>query len=272
MASCASCSSRSVSTSASLLGSWRRNSSPRPALSSHCGRRLRTLLVGTRDPRRQRWVALTMAVLVRAPTNPQILEQGFSCFLASRSDSFFSKIVAFLPRRPLVDTPRGEKCGHCSRRVTRCFFFFSRSWAANALCRSLDRFDLALTLVAPTSRAHSAPRAQSQQIEVSPRSSLRLLQERSFTEVSLFSSSDFSTKLQLVWILGLSQTADGEQALEVGQSKRLTSFPCMDDERARTQHLRTALGIRARVTNLTTDIVSWPFGVCQTESHTLESF
>jgi hypothetical protein len=38
--------------------------SPRPVLSSHCGRQLQMLLVGIRDSRKQRWaVALTMAML-----------------------------------------------------------------------------------------------------------------------------------------------------------------------------------------------------------------
>ena len=39
-----------------------------------------------------RRVALTMATLLQALTNPRTLERGFFRFLASRSDSFFSAI------------------------------------------------------------------------------------------------------------------------------------------------------------------------------------
>ena len=41
------------------------------ALFSHCGRLLRILLFGIRDPRRERWVALTMAMIIRALIYPQ---------------------------------------------------------------------------------------------------------------------------------------------------------------------------------------------------------
>ena len=51
-------------------------------------------------------------------------------------------------------------------RCTICFFF-SRSWAANTLCGSLDQFDLALTSATQASTTQSAPQAQSPQIKAS---------------------------------------------------------------------------------------------------------
>jgi hypothetical protein len=50
------------------------------------------VLVGMRDPRRQRWAALTMAMLMRllASTHPQTpWEQGFSHFSASKQGGKF---------------------------------------------------------------------------------------------------------------------------------------------------------------------------------------
>jgi hypothetical protein len=163
-----------------------------PCLSSHCGRRRLILLVGMRDPPRQRWVlALTMATLIRALlTHPQTWEQGFSHFSASRAESFFNKVLASLLRRPSADTKKGEKCRRCSRRQgPRHFFFFSRSWAVDALLGALEQFDSASASVPRTSMTQSVAGAQSPRIRMSPRSSLRLLQNRRCTGVSLVTSS-----------------------------------------------------------------------------------
>jgi hypothetical protein len=40
---------------------------------------------------------------------------GFSHFSASKAETFFSKVLASLPRSPSVDTTNGEKCRRCSR-------------------------------------------------------------------------------------------------------------------------------------------------------------
>jgi hypothetical protein len=63
---------------------------------------------------------------------------GFLPFFSKQggAECFFNKVLAFLPRRPSVDTTKGEKSRRCSRRGSRYFFFFSRSWAANA-CANL---------------------------------------------------------------------------------------------------------------------------------------
>ena len=123
-------------------------------MSSHCGRRSHTLLVGMRDPQRQRWVAMMMGTLTQALTNPQTSEQGLSFCAASQISSFFSKIFASLPRRPpsSAETTNREKCQRCLRHAPRCFFSFSSLWAASTLCGSLDRFDLASTWVTLTSK------------------------------------------------------------------------------------------------------------------------
>jgi hypothetical protein len=75
----------------------------------------------------------------------------FTHFSASMADSFLSKILASSPRRPSIDTTKGEKCRRCSRQAPRYFFFFSRSRADNTLSESLDRLDLASTSVIRTS-------------------------------------------------------------------------------------------------------------------------
>jgi hypothetical protein len=55
------------------------------------------------------------------------MAQSFSHFSASMADSFLSKILASLPRRPPpLHAPNGEKCRRCSRQAPRCFFFSSR--------------------------------------------------------------------------------------------------------------------------------------------------
>ena len=136
MAPRASCGTHGASASAGSLGSWRL-SSPRPASSSHCEWQLRTsLLDRMQDLRRQRWVALTMAALAPALTNPRTLEQG-SLPLDTQQD-----------RRFLAWEIIGRRC-----EAPRCFFLFSRSRAANALCGSSDRLDLASRQVALTERS-----------------------------------------------------------------------------------------------------------------------
>jgi hypothetical protein len=87
------------------------------------------------------------------------LEVGFLPFLIKQAGSFFNKVLASsLPRRPFVDTTKGERYRRCSRQGSRCFFFFSRSWAANTLLSALERFDLASTSVKRTSTMQSASR------------------------------------------------------------------------------------------------------------------
>jgi hypothetical protein len=74
-----------------------------------------------RDPRMQRWVALTMAMIMRALlTHPQTSEQDFSHSLASQADSFFSNVFASLLRRPSVETANGEKCRGVSSSSHLC--------------------------------------------------------------------------------------------------------------------------------------------------------
>jgi hypothetical protein len=79
----------------------------------HCGRHWGLILLVERQHplrRRQRWVALTMAMLMRAPLTccPQTWEQGFSHFSASKAQNFFNKVLASLQRRPSADTIRGH--------------------------------------------------------------------------------------------------------------------------------------------------------------------
>ena len=56
----------------------------RPALSSHWGRQVLICPVGIHEPLRQRWVARTMAMLIRALMKPHTSEYGFSLFAERR--------------------------------------------------------------------------------------------------------------------------------------------------------------------------------------------
>jgi hypothetical protein len=114
---------------------------PRPALSSHCGRRLLILLVGMQDcPQRdkERWAALTISLLIRALTcrpsrklwsrvslphlgehGGQLLPQD-SGFFAEKTKPpllFEHRALWRLQRTPATN---GKKCQHC--------LFCLRSW------------------------------------------------------------------------------------------------------------------------------------------------
>ena len=96
---------------------------PRPALSSHNGRRL-IWERGTRDPRRHKWVARTIAMLIRALTKPRTTEYGRAHLSASRRERRLRSSPASRPINPSVETTKGVKCLHCSRQAGKYFFFF----------------------------------------------------------------------------------------------------------------------------------------------------
>jgi hypothetical protein len=82
---------------------------PRPAFSSHRGRRLHILPIATRDPLMHGWVALTMAMLMQALTQPQTSEQGFSHF---SGEQIISSVRSRLlcrgghPQTPQTESPK----------------------------------------------------------------------------------------------------------------------------------------------------------------------
>jgi hypothetical protein len=70
----------------------------------------------------------------------------------------------------------------------------------------------------------SFPGAQRPQAKMSPRSSLRLFWKRRFTAgLTGFSWFDLGSAARLVWILGLSRTAEGKRPWKQGRSARLES-------------------------------------------------
>jgi len=58
------------------------------------------------NPRRQRWVAGTMAILIRALTKPHTSEYDLPHFSASRADNFFSTAFPSLPIIPSVEVTK----------------------------------------------------------------------------------------------------------------------------------------------------------------------
>jgi hypothetical protein len=60
-------------------------------------------------------------------------------FLASKAESFFSKVFALLPKTPSIETTNGEKSRRCPRQASRYFFFFSHSWACSDKIEKKER-------------------------------------------------------------------------------------------------------------------------------------
>jgi hypothetical protein len=86
-------------------------------------------------------------------------------------------------------------------------FFFLRAKAACTLCGSLaGPVGLGIDIGNPNSAVRTAsPSSTNQNVTTVL---IPDVAKESFTEFSLFSSSDFTSRLRQFWILGSSQTAD----------------------------------------------------------------
>ena len=73
---------------------------------------------GTREPRKHRWVARTIAMLIRAFTYPYTREYGLSHFWARRADSLLRSAAASFSIRPSYDTTKGAKWRLRSRQAS----------------------------------------------------------------------------------------------------------------------------------------------------------
>ena len=114
----------------------------------------------SRLPRMSRLLARTTASDMRTRTYCTIVEYCFRHFFARRAAIRFSALRASWPAMPSTEYTSGVKSLRCWRQGSRYLSFFSFSWAARTLRKSLPRAERAAVSVIWTSKMANRPLCQ----------------------------------------------------------------------------------------------------------------